>query len=151
MIDHDPLREIRDRAAARYITIKPRGLILDEHSSPTPCVEARIVGHGGARTLYRSRQPHCRSLNGVHAIDDPENRCGECHLRTHCTPQVRVDLLANERPYRLLLSYTSARLFLKYHDECKAHAVTLDQITTVITVIDRGRWGEVRFQTESSC
>lgn len=137
----DPLRELLFRASARYLQVHPSGLVLD--GAPRDRVAARILHHTGARTLYRGRRPHCRSLDGVTALNG--QACADCHDRKHCTPQVRLDLLIDGRPYRLLLAYTSATNLLAYRALLRAQQRDLPDVTTSITVIDRGRWGELRF------
>lgn len=142
----DPLREILHAARARYLTVRPEGLLLDESGPPLARVTAKIFGHGGARTLYRGRQPHCRSLDGVRALDDPAKSCRTCYLRKHCTPQVRVDLEIAGRPYKLLLAYTSARSFLAYVEAMTKAGRDPIETATMITVVSRGSWGELRFE-----
>lgn len=142
----EPLREILHASMARYLTVRPNGLVLGEGFPAVPRAVARIHRHGGARTLYRGRKPHCRSLDGVRAIHDPEKRCRTCYLRKHCTPQVRLDLEIGGRPYRLLLAYTSARSFLDYLDELREAGLDIAETATVITVVNRGTWGALRFE-----
>jgi len=146
----EPLREILHQATACYLTVRPSGLVLGEGFPHVPRVVARIHRYGGARTLYRGRKPHCRSLDGVRAVDDPQKRCRECYLRKHCTPQVRVDLEVGGRAYKLMLAYTSARAFLAYVDELREARLEIDAVATVVTVTDRGTWGELRFTRHES-
>ena len=108
--DFEPLRALLHRAIARYLTITSRGVILADEAKALPRVVVRIMGYGGARTLYRKRKPVCRSLDGVAAVAKADKRCAECADRDTCTPQVRVDLIVRGRPYRLLLAFTGARV-----------------------------------------
>lgn len=142
--DVEPLREILQRALARYLTVTPDGFKLIGREKPTPEIEARIVSFGGARTLYKSRQPDCRSLDGVHSITHPR-RCGDCELRSQCTPQVRLDVLVDGRPYRLLLAHSSARNFLAYEMRLRQNARDYAQVLHRVSVANRGSWGELRF------
>lgn len=135
-------REILGRVLARYLTVKPEGVVVDGH--PAKDVTARVLSFGAARTLYRGRRPACRSLDGHKALSK-ETLCAECHERKHCTPQVRVDLLLRDRPFRLLLSYSSARNFLLYASEMKRRGAALEHVGTRIRVLNRGSWGELRF------
>lgn len=63
----------------------------------------------------------CRSLNGIRPLENSEQACAPCGA-SECTPQVRVDLLFEGLPYRLLLAFTSAK-----------------------KVIHRGNWGALVF------
>jgi len=141
-----PIQEIIFQTIARYLTVRPYGIEVAPDRPPVPALEVRVLSHGGARSLYRGRRPVCRSLDGVAAIRDPEKLCVPCPDRKHCTPQVRVDLLFEGQPYRLLLSYTSARNFLQYIAEAKARRRDLIATRTRIKITNRGSWGEVRFQ-----
>ena len=143
----DPLAQIRRSANLHYLTVKPEGFVLEAHGPIVLALQAEILGHGGARTLYRARRPHCRSLNGVNAIQDAELFCGDCYQRQHCTPQVRIDLLIQRKSYVLLLSHTSARRFLTYVDELKSKGREPEDVTVNLHVINRGKWGEVDFSS----
>ena len=135
--DSDPLRDLLHRAIARYLTVTPRGVILAGEPQALPRVAVRIMGYGGARTLYRKHKPVCRSLDGV-AADRVD--------RDACTPQVRVDLIVRGRPYRLLLAFTGARNFLDYVARLEQRGIQIDRTDHEISVVARGTWGEVRFR-----
>ena len=144
--DVSALREVLHGALLRYLTVKPRGFELHRGARLRRSIEARILGFGGARTLYRDRKPVCRSLDGVQPITgDRARRCSGCADRDRCAPQVRVDLIVDCVAYRLLLAYTSARAFLGYEGELRQRGVAIEHVLTKITVVDRGRWGELRF------
>ena len=142
--DIEPLREILQRALTRYLPVKPDGFKLTGRSKTEPEVEARILSFGGARTLYKNRKPDCRSLDGVQSITHPR-RCGDCELRSQCTAQVRLDVLVDGRPYRLLLAHTSARNFLAYEMRLRQKQRDYAQVLHRVLVVNRGSWGELRF------
>ncbi len=144
--DVEPLREILHRALVRYLTVTPAGLLLQKGELPRPSVEARILGFGGARTLYRKRKPVCRSLDGVAAVTDADKVCADCEDREKCTPQVRLDLIVEQRALRCLLAFTSARNFLEYEARLRRDGVIIEEVLHQITVVDRGAWGELRFR-----
>ncbi len=144
--DVEPLRELLHRALVRYLTVRPRGFELQPGDRLWPVVEARILGYGGARTFYRDRKPQCRSLDGVRPVTgDTDRSCADCEARARCTPQVRLDLIVERRPFRLLLAYSSARAFLVYEAELRQRRVAIEDVVTKITVVNRGSWGELRF------
>lgn len=145
--DIEPLREILHRALARYLTVTPTGFKLVGHNKPAPSIEARVLSFGGARTFYKKQQPECRSLNGVQSITHAERTCPECELRSQCTPQVRLDVLVEGRPSRLLLAHTSARNFLGYEMKLRQQGRDFASLLHRIDVANRGSWGELRFCT----
>ena len=139
-------RDILTRTAARYLTVCPHGIELAPGYQPLKQLSVLITEHGAARTLYRDRKPVCRSLDAIRALRDPAIQCYECVDRDSCTPQLRVDLIYDCAPYRLLLAYTSARNFLFYHTEIVKARRNLSEIITRIRVINRGTWGELKFK-----
>jgi len=144
--DPRPLRALLHRALARYLTVTPRGFLLDDRCEPQPRLVVRILGYGGARTLYQKRRPVCRSLDGVVAVTDPTRHCEQCESVNSCTPQVRIDLLVKSKPHRLLLAFTSAKNFLTYVSKLDAARVRVDTIQHELVVVPRSGWGEIQFR-----
>lgn len=144
------LKDILHRMAARYMTIRALGIDLGEGRKLLPAINCRILNYGAARTLYRARRPICRSLDAVTAIREPNKDCQQCLDRKHCTSQVRLDLLFENRPYRLLLAYTSAKNFLLYAGELALRKLEIQQVSTHIRVLNRGSWGELHFSVRLS-
>jgi hypothetical protein len=147
--DLQPLREILQQAQRRYLTVRPHGFELNPGERLRPLLEARILSFGSARTLYQDRKPHCRSLDGIGPTAAGQRTCAECRLRTRCTPQVRLDLLVDTQPLRLLLAHTSGKNFLLYETQLRQRGVALYDSLHRITVINRGSWGELRFRLQA--
>jgi hypothetical protein len=140
MQDPQPLRDLLHRALARYLTVTSRGFVIDGCVEPVPRIVVRILGYGGARTLYQNRRPACRSLDGVVAVTESGKRCDAC------TPQVRVDLVVEGRPHRLMLAFTSAKNFLAYVGTLEVQRVAVDAVRHELIVVQRRGWGEVQFR-----
>ena len=139
------LRDIVQRMMARYITVRPLGIDLGNNRKLIPTLNCRILDYGAAKTLYRNRRPVCRSLDAVKAIKDANKLCQQCVDRDHCTGQVRLDLLFENCPYRLLIAYTSAKNFLLYTAKLAEKKIEIQTTDTKIVVVNRGSWGELRF------
>jgi hypothetical protein len=139
------LRDIVQRMMARYITVTPMGIDLGNNRKLIPALNCRILDYGAARTLYRNRRPVCRSLDAVKALKDANKLCQQCVDRDNCTGQVRLDLLFENCPYRLLLAYTSAKNFLLYTGKLAEKKIEIQTTDTKIVVVNRGSWGELRF------
>lgn len=146
MHDPQPLRDLLHRALARYLTVTPRGFVLDGRGETVPRLVVRILRYGGARTLYQQRKPVCRSLDGVVAVTDSTKRCQDCPQIDACTPQVRIDLVVEGRPHRLLLAFTSAKNFLAYVGRLEGQRIAVDSVRHEILVVPRRGWGEVQFR-----
>ena len=144
--DLQPLRAILQQAQRRYLTVRPHGFEFNPGQPLRPTLEVRILSFGSARTLYQDRKPLCRSLDAIRPTTAKEHRtCAECALRTRCTSQVRLDLLVDTQPWRLLLAYTSAKNFLLYEAQLRERGGELYEGLHRMTVINRGSWGELRF------
>ncbi len=143
--DLQPLREILQGALRRYLSVRPRGFELHAGDRLRPVIHARIIGYGSARTLYQQREAHCHSLDGLSPLSAPHRHCAECQRRARCTPQVRLDLFVDARPFRVLLAHTSAKNFLLYDAQLRQRSIALEQVLHRIAVLNRGAWGELRF------
>lgn len=144
--DIDPLRAILHRALVRYLTVRPAGFELQSGEPLQASVDARILGYGGARTLYEQHKPACRSLDGIRPImGDTTRVCVDCPQLGRCTPQVRLDLIVDRRPFRLLLAHSGAKAFFAFEGQLRHRRLALEDVTVRITVANRGNWGELRF------
>ena len=144
--DLQPLRAFLQQARRRYLTVRPHGFALHPDAPLRPTLEVRILSFGSARTLYQDRKPLCRSLDGIApSAPQGQRRCADCALRPRCTTQVRLDLLVDTQPFRLLLAHTSAKNFLLYETQLRERGVELCDGLHRMTVINRGSWGELRF------
>ena len=137
------IQDLFAAALARYLTVRPTGLQLP-YGPLCASLRATILVVRPARTLYQNKKPVCRSLDGIQSI--PAGRaCASCLLRKTCTPQIYLELLADGVPYRLLLAYSSARNFLLFAGRLKGKQQPLENAEVIISVRDRGRWGELHF------
>jgi hypothetical protein len=126
--------------------VRPHGFELNPGARLRPVLQVRILSFGSARTLYQDRKPLCRSLDAIQpTAPKDQRRCADCALRPRCTAQVRLDLLADTQPFRLLLAHTSAKNFLLYEAQLRERGVALYDVLHRMTVINRGSWGELRF------
>jgi hypothetical protein len=89
-------------------------------------------------------------MDAVNALGDSKKLCQQCLDQKHCTGQVRLDLLFENSPYRLLLAYTSAKNFLLYTGKLAEQKLEIETIDTKIIVVNRGSWGELRFYRADS-
>jgi hypothetical protein len=133
-------------AFARYLTVRPSGLQMP-HGPIVQTLCTRLLACRPARTLYENHQPRCRSLDGIQSITQ-ERTCAACPLRKTCTSQIYLELLHERVPYRLLLAYTSARNFMTFISRLRQQGQSIDNADILISVLDRGRWGELRFLTQ---
>jgi hypothetical protein len=140
----DSLGDLIRAMLVTYLDVKPDGLMLGKGQQPLPQVTTRFLATSPARTLYRERRPVCRSLDGLRGYGGKD--CSSCPDRSGCTPQARLDIDIDRRPYRLLLAFTSARNFLLFAQQLSNEGRDLTKEPAFsIRVLDRGRWGELRF------
>ena len=137
------LNDLFASSFARYLSVHPTGLRFP-HGRLCTSVEATVHKCRPARTLYRKKKPVCRSLDGITSIKD-ENDCASCPDRKDCTAQIYLELTIEDVPYRLLLAYTSARNFMQFASRIGRQGLDLVNTRILISVRDRGRWGELCF------
>jgi hypothetical protein len=144
MNTHSPvLSDLFVDAFARYLTVRPNGLHMPYGpAAQTLC--ARLFTCRPARTFYENHQPRCRSLDGIRSINE-KRTCASCLERKACTPQIYLELFHDRLPYRLLLAYTSARNFMTFASRLRQQGLPVENTEILISVRDRGRWGEVCF------
>ena len=140
-----PLTDLFDDAFARYLAVRPGGLQMP-HGPIVKTLHAQILACRPARTLYENHQPRCRSLDGIQSLPAARS-CAASLLRNPCTPQLYLQLLHDRVPYRLLLAYTSARNFMTFASRLRQQGQPVENADILISVRDRGRWGELRFST----
>ena len=105
--DVQPLREILQRALTRYLTARPGGFQLGDDGRLHEEVDARILGFGGARSLYRNRKPACRSLDGLRPIHDQKLICADCRALLDIPRAIAVDPTWRKRERAFREQYTS--------------------------------------------
>lgn len=137
------LLDLFSDAFARYLCVRPTGIKMP-HGPILTTLHARLLSCSPARTLYENKLPACRSLDAINSLT--ENRaCAPCPLRNNCTPQIYLTLLHDNLPYRLLLAYSSARNFMLFSSSLRQLGQPVQNADVIISVRDRGRWGELRF------
>ena len=137
------LHDLFADAFARYLAVRPSGLQMP-HGAIVQTLRVRLLACRPARTLYENHQPRCRSLDGIQSITEART-CAACLLRNTCTPQIYLELLHDQVPYRLLLAYTSARNFMLFASRLRQQGQPVENAEIILSVRDRGRWGELRF------
>jgi hypothetical protein len=139
-----PVRDVIAQSLIRYATITPKGILLPHAAIPYNPLDATIITYGPARTRYFNRKPLCRSLDGLHSIDN-RTLCSACRDSRSCTPQIALDISYCKLPFRLLLAFTSAKNFLAALRTINPSAGNIQGIEISINVTDRGHWGEAHF------
>ena len=137
------LQDLFTEAFARYLAVRPAGLQMP-HGPLVSTLRVRLLTCRPARTLYENHKPRCRSLDGIQSITEGR-ACAACLLRKTCTPQIYIELLHDHVPYRLLLAYSSARNFLLFASRLRQQGQPIENADVILSVRDRGRWGELRF------
>ena len=135
--------DLVNAAFARYLALRPGGLQMP-YGSLVQTLRVRLLAFHSARTLYENHHPRCRSLDGIQSLDE-RRACAACLLRKTCTPQIYLELLHDHVPYRLLLAYSSARNFMLFASRLRQQGQTIENAEVLLSVRDRGRWGELRF------
>ena len=129
------------------VQIRPDGIKLED-GSIYPRLEAEVLSFSPARTRYEKYHPVCRSIDGIQTIH-ADGRCSSCALRKDCTCQIRLDLIHRSAVIRLLLSHSSLRNFMLFLSTLKQRKIQLKAENIIIKVLNRGRWGELKFHLKA--
>jgi len=137
------LEDLINIMCSHYLRVLPQGFEINP-----ACVEkeitVRLLDFSPARTLYEKNKPVCRSLNAAYDLKNKQE-CASCNKRLRCTLQFYLEVEYKQKPLRLILSYTSARNFTFFCSQLKQKELPIINTPIQLTVLDRGRWGEVRF------
>jgi len=129
------------------VQIRPDGIKLED-GSIYPRLEAEVLSFSPARTRYEKYHPVCRSIDGIQTIH-ADGRCSSCALRKDCTCQIRLDLIHRSAVIRLLLSHSSLRNFMLFLSTLKQRKIQIKAENIIIKVLNRGRWGELKFHLKA--
>jgi hypothetical protein len=136
----NPLRQAFARRTYVLIRVTQKGFRLEDDILPE--LSGRIIKSTMLRKLFQDGDLVCQSKDGVTAEDGTV--CATC-LHPLCRPQMRIQLLNGSCAYVIDLAVTSAQNLLDFEDEAKAEDKRLRDLEVVLTILDRGHWGEVRF------
>ncbi len=136
------LKQIIERSFSRYIKVLPNGFQLPHEPTIYNILNVSLSHYHPARTFYQNKKPFCRSLDGIKSLKN-NKKCVSCVLQNRCTPQICIELLYQDIPLKLLIAYTSMRKFLKFIS--KTNIQRLKNDVFIISVINRGKWGELHF------
>ncbi|MEK7992910.1 MAG: hypothetical protein AAB403_03800 [Planctomycetota bacterium] len=137
------LQDLFAAAFARYLSVRPSGIQMP-YGEIRSTLQVTLRSFHPARTLYQNHHPACRSLDAVRSISQ-DRQCASCPRRNSCTPQIHIELLHDQVPYRLLIAYSSARNFLFFVSRLHGNGVPVENAELLLSVRDRGRWGELLF------
>jgi hypothetical protein len=135
------LRHAFARPPTLLVKISPKGFLIDDelHDQLT----GRITRVRLLRKLFEDDVLVCDSADGTRARNG--TLCDDCR-HPRCRPQLRVHLHDGRAVYILDLALTSAQNLFRIDDQAAAQDVPLDDWVLRLTVCDRDRWGEVRFE-----
>ncbi len=136
-------RDVVYRSFSQYLKVTPSGFQLPSGDT-LKALPVQLLRFHHARTLYKDKKPSCRSLDGIQSLTEGRS-CSSCLLRKNCTPQLGLEFLYDHIPFRLILSFTSARNFLSFSSSLSSRGQPVENAHVTLSVRDRGRWGEVCF------
>lgn len=148
--DRYSLSRKRDKAMLRlafqkplYLMTKvtPEGFEIDDHHYAE--ITGRLMKATLVRKLFEDGVLSCSSPDGIHSADGTV--CDECQ-HPNCQPRLRVQLVARNLIYVLDLSHSSARNLFAIEDQAESENETLPECLLKLSVVNRGFWGEVRFE-----
>ena len=144
------LGEAFQSAPRRFARVLPAGFLVGEQTCTV--LRGTIRGWKLVRKLFRGGRVVCSADGGIEG--SPQSRRCEACKRDGCAPRIRLCIQPvpngsmNGADVHLELNFSSCRNFLRYaHDLAMAH-LEVDEVVSVLAVVDRAGWGEVIFEAD---
>jgi hypothetical protein len=137
------LEELITKTFSHYLRVLPQGFEIYPNYAEEE-ITVKLLHYSPARTLYENKKPVCRSLNGISDLEN-KSECASCQKRIKCISQIYLEIEREGRSWRLMLSYTSAKNFMSFCSLLRQKKESILDIKLRLRVLDRGRWGEIRF------
>ena len=143
------LGEAFQSAPRRFSRVVPAGFLVGGQTCSV--LRGTIRGWKLVRKLFRGGRLVCSADDGIEGSQS--RRCETCS-RDGCSPHIRVcirpvpDGSVDGTDVHLELNFSSCRNFLRHaHDLGMAH-LEVDEVVSVLSVVDRAGWGEVIFEAD---
>ena len=134
----------------QFLSIGPHGFLLPRDADRQiefPSFTTSIIVASTVRKRFLNGNLVCSSSDAHKARDG--SSCDSCLLRSDCLPRIRLRLspLCSDipNPVFIELSFSSAKNFLDYFVNLQSQAIDPLQVPARLSVLNRGRWGEVIF------
>jgi hypothetical protein len=140
------LGEVFDSPKRVLARLKPDGFSIGEETHPV--LRGVVTDWKMVRKLFRKGKVVCLSEDGVEGTGAA--RCEKCR-REGCSPRIRlhVEPVAGEglegTVVAVELNFSSCRNFLEYARDLGSQHHGVHEVVSVLSVEERGRWGEVTF------
>lgn len=133
----------------RFARVVPAGFRIGEDI--VPALRGTIQEWKLVRKLFRKGRVACSSEDGVEGAG--AQRCQACK-REGCAPRIRLRIVPlpggglDGAAIDLELNFSSCRNFLDYARDLGITHHEAHEVVTVFSVVDRAKWGEVRFAAD---
>ena len=132
----------------QFLRVAAHGFLCQGREHPS--FPASILAASTVRKRFLNGKLVCSSPDAHKAKDG--SSCDTCPLRSDCLPRIRLRLrpLCSQipNPIFLELSFSSAKNFLDYFVNLHSQGIDPLQVPARISVLNRGRWGEVFFSVD---
>ncbi len=124
-----------------FVKVTSGGFLIGERSCESLCGSVARVYL--IRKRFEEGQLVCASSDGIRSREG--HLCAEC-AHPGCRPRLRLCLRNLDTIYVLDLASSSAKNLLALEDNLISEGRSLQWSRLRLTVLDRGYWGEVRFE-----
>jgi len=135
------LHEAFQQPPVRLVRILADGFLVE--GRPLTHLTGRITRTRLLRKRFEAGALVCDSPDGIVARNGTV--CEACR-HPDCRPWLRVHLATTDDVYLIDLAVVSARNFLALEEAATHQGEDLSRWALRLTVVNRGRWGEVRFE-----
>jgi len=143
------LEEAFQHTPRRFARVLPAGFVVGEQTCPV--LRGTIRGWKLVRKLFRGGRVVCSNDDGVEG--ERSRRCEACK-RDGCSPRIRLRIQTDPggsldgAEIHLELNFSSCRNFLKYAHELAMARLEVEQVVSVLSVVNRIGWGEIIFEVD---
>lgn len=137
----DPIRRAFAPASTVPVRVTADGFVVAGHEIEV--LHGRVVKTALVRKLFEEAVLICDSPDGIRARNG--TKCDLCR-HPRCRPQLRIWLADGSLRYLIDLPTTSAQNYFSVEDDAQAQCIPIDDWQLKLTVLNRGQWGEVRFE-----
>lgn len=133
-----------------FITIRPEGFIVNKQFKKQ--LSFVVTGEFQTRKLWspstnNENRLACFSPNGRKTHNGKS--CDLCPNMENCQLKLRILFKLESLPYCLELPKTSYENYRNYTTKLLGNGLSVKNVTTSASVVDRGYWGEVCFLQKS--
>ena len=137
------LKEEFKKKEFRVVRVSSEGFEFD--GNVVPSIRGNIFGWNIIRKRFSDKKLLCYSRDGHNNSNGKS--CEDCE-HPECKPGIRLEIKGEKEYFLVALNYTSSMNFIDFFDSMDYAFYEVPEMTVILRVIKRGKWGEVTFNPD---